>query len=57
MSEAEAVTSSPDRDCGVTLESAAIKGKRWREENADALDAANADRKVHGLPLARERKF
>ncbi len=34
-------------------ETAAAKERRWLEDNAAALDAANAYVEAHGLPLAR----
>ena len=33
------------------------RGKRWLEENIEALDAYNAYVEEHGLPLAKYRMF
>lgn len=32
-------------------------GRRWRADNAEAMDAANAWTEEHGLPLAKHRRF
>lgn len=59
LAEAKALGVNISRACerGLAQEVAAAKEKRWLEENAAALDAANAYVEARGLPLARHRKF
>jgi len=55
------------RELGLNLSRAAEEGiaravkaekeRRWREENAEALEASNRWVKEHGLPLAQYRMF
>jgi antitoxin CcdA len=55
------------RELGINISRAAEKGllseikaereRRWREENAEAIAAANAYVEKHGLPLAKYRQF
>lgn len=33
------------------------RAREWREQNREAIDAANAHVEAHGLPLARYRPF
>lgn len=59
LSEAKDLGVNISRACerGLAQEVASAKEKRWLEENAAALDAANAYVETRGLPLARHRKF
>ena len=52
-----AIEPQPLRLPRLAQEVAAAKEKRWLEENAAALDAANAYVEARGIPLARHRKF
>lgn len=55
------------RELGINISRAAEKGllseikaereRRWREENAEAIAAANEYVEKHGLPLAKYRQF
>ncbi len=55
------------RELGLSISSAAEGGleraiaeareARWREENREAIDSANAYVERHGLPLERYRRF
>jgi len=59
LSEAKDLGVNISRACerGLAQAVAAAKETRWQEENAPALDAANAYVEARGLPLARHRKF
>jgi antitoxin CcdA len=42
---------------GVVLAIRAARGRRWREENAAAMDDYNRFIDAHGVPLSEFRKF
>ena len=42
---------------GVSLAVQAARARRWREENAAAMDDYNGFIDTHGVPLAHLRKF
>lgn len=42
---------------GLAKEIKAVREARWREENAEAIQAWNDYVAEHGLPLAKYRKF
>ncbi len=42
---------------GIARALKAEKERRWREENAGAIEASNRYVEQYGIPLARHRKF
>jgi antitoxin CcdA len=44
-------------EMGIAEAVKAEKGRRWREENREALESSNAWVEQHGLPLAKYRQF
>lgn len=44
-------------ELGLRMEIDAIKARRWREDNAEALASSNDYAERHGFPLARFRQF
>ncbi|MDF8334799.1 type II toxin-antitoxin system CcdA family antitoxin [Novosphingobium sp. HBC54] len=59
VAEARSLGINISRACeaGLRQELSAEKGKRWQEENADALRSHNEWVENNGLPLAEFRKF
>jgi len=49
------VSQAAERGIAQTLK--AERERRWKEENKEALEAANDYLKKYGLPLARYRQF
>jgi antitoxin CcdA len=44
-------------EIGIAEAVRAEKGRRWLEENREALESSNAWVEKHGLPLAKYRQF
>jgi antitoxin CcdA len=44
-------------ETGIAEAVKAEKGRRWLEENREALESSNAWVEKHGLPLAKYRQF
>jgi antitoxin CcdA len=44
-------------ESGIAEAVRAEKGRRWLEENREALESSNAWVEKHGLPLAKYRQF
>jgi antitoxin CcdA len=44
-------------ETGIAEAVRAEKGRRWLEENREALESSNAWVEKHGLPLAKYRQF
>ncbi|MGD9809957.1 MAG: type II toxin-antitoxin system CcdA family antitoxin [Sphingobium sp.] len=59
VDEAKRLGINISRACeeGLARQIAEARGRIWREENAGAMDAANAWVDRHGIPLARHRQF
>lgn len=59
VSEAKRLGINLSRACeqGLVALIAEERGRRWREDNADALAASSAFVEKNGLPLARLRQF
>ncbi|WP_193176112.1 type II toxin-antitoxin system CcdA family antitoxin [Oricola nitratireducens] len=59
LAEAKALDINVSRaaETGIAQAIADEKARRWREENAKAIEAANAFVDANGLPLARYRQF
>ena len=59
LEEAKALGLNVSRACerGLEAEVKAAREKAWKEENREALEAANEYIEKYGLPLARFRQF
>ncbi len=59
VEEAKRLGINISRACenGLARQIAEVRGRIWREENAAAMDAANAWVEEHGVPLSQYRRF
>ena len=59
VEEAKRLGINISRACesGLAQQIAEVRGRIWREENAAAMDAANAWVEENGVPLAQYRQF
>ena len=59
VDEANAIGVSLSRaaEHGIALAIAEERARRWREDNREAIDSANAYVEARGLPLGRFRQF
>ena len=59
LADAKALDINVSRAAEVGIAEAvkAEKGRRWLEENREALESSNAWVEKHGLPLAKYRQF
>lgn len=59
LAEAKALDVNISRaaETGIAEAVRAEKGRRWLEENREALEGSNAWVEKHGLPLAKYRQF
>jgi antitoxin CcdA len=59
LADAKALNINVSRaaETGIAEAVKAEKGRRWLEENREALESSNAWVEKHGLPLAKYRQF
>ena len=59
LADAKALNINVSRaaETGIAEAVRAEKGRRWLEENREALESSNAWVEKHGLPLAKYRQF
>lgn len=59
VAEARLLGINISRACetGLTQQIAQERGRRWKQDNAAALESSNAYVEQHGLPLTRYRQF